>query len=233
MSCKLVEVNFDEYLSGELPVKDAVLIKNHVHQCEICQRSINEHQKYLSKMKAFSASLAPRNDLALTIRRAKQEAKRSHQKNFSYGNFFQGFVAASLLVFAFVLFGKFNAPINVNLMTSDRHLVKHDVHVLIYVPTDIDDAQLALKLPEYMALSGYEDMQTIKWKTNLVEGANQLVLPVYLEPGVDLNKKHMIAASIGYKNKTKEFQLYVDLKPARINGQGANANLIEAKIRPV
>ena len=223
MNCDTVLEQIEDYFDGISSKEISTSIKSHIDECKSCQKLVEEHRLYKQTIVSIEVEPMGASDAARLLRQAKHIADNQRAHKSQRFAFMKGFSAALVMACTLMLANQVIQPNTVNHTTPTIASAQniHNVNVIIYVPVDMPGAEIALTLPSYMTLDGYEDMRTIAWNTDLGEGANQLVLPVHVKPGTELNGTHIIAATIGYNNKSKTFDLRVDLTAVQNSDWGA------------
>ena len=239
MNCEIVTEKLEDYFDRFASEDELEAIETHLNTCGSCAQNVEEHRNYLSMIQRFDVEPLTSGEIARFLRKAKSTASEQSVIRAQHMFFTKGFVAASVLVFAVFLGNQLiqQTPVNDTVTITQQTLDDntettskvlqglHEVNVVIYVPRNMMGVELVLELPDYIAIDGLEELQNISWTTDLLQGANQLLLPIFIQPGVDLNRTHTIAATIGYKNESRTFQLQVDLNTIQDSKQGANLSL--------
>ncbi|MFT7560307.1 MAG: hypothetical protein ACI93R_002225 [Flavobacteriales bacterium] len=230
MNCNSVVEKFDEYNDEMLSPLEQKSVCQHLSTCKCCASAYaefqHEHRSYL----ALLAKAAPqemgsgRAIQLLRVAKTRVENEKTRHKTLHVNTpFLQGFAAAIALVAVVFVFSFMQNDGDPEVIPAGivQTGTFHDVNVVIFVPNDMPGAELKLQLPDNMVLEGSPDMRTIVWTSDLLAGANQLVLPVFVAPDTDLNVQQSIAATIGYNDKTRTFELRVNLNAVRNRDQGA------------
>lgn len=236
MNCEQVQHILDDYFDGTLDMTNYGELKRHLARCDQCQQKVDDHHQFLDVLNAQPVPEMSSGYALNMIKKAQSQAQKNHwhkQKRFS---FIQGFAAAMVLaVIGLVVNDRLHdyrdlEPTSTLASESQQGLRYTEVNVVIFVPEDMDNVALALYLPDGLSMDDFSETQFVAWTTDLSQGANQISLPVIIEPGVDIDTVKTLMASITYKNKTKEFQLNVDLSAVR--DEQAELNRLNTPFNP-
>ncbi len=224
MNCQYHSHSFEAYCNRELGAEALREYEMHANQCSQCSAALSQHQDYLGLLRENEDDSLESWAAARLLRNATEQARERRQSRVQITAFLQG-VAASFVVCCSVVLGyvylqgsepAWQDPL---LAMSDSipeaSPLLSDVHVKIEVPTTIHGAKLAFHLPKGVRIQGYEGQTRVEWETDLVKGANELVLPLVVSGGVKLDASTNINAILEYKGQYKSFTLTL---PVTSNG---------------
>ena len=227
MNCERLHDELDAYIHAELAPKEMATIKAHVDSCVDCFHVVENHDAFCSAMAAVEVEAINPSTAARFIRLAQLEAEQKVAHKEKLGAFYKGLAAAAFV--AVTAFG-LNAHLQPNTyiggassaVVASTDTVK-EVQVIIYVPQSMENAKIALELPETLSLDGHNGVRALAWHTDLGEGANQLTLPLRLNPGSKANAVHFIVANIEHNDEVKTFELKVDLVDKKHSSQSTRS----------
>jgi hypothetical protein len=208
MNCEQFEQLIDDFQQSTLDLTQNSHADEHLQTCQQCKLALLIHNDYKYQMHTFRAPEPKPGAIGKLMYKAR-EANKQHY-NSQQHTFTQGFIAASIL--ALILIAGLSLLNNIEptpgaITQNAEKLSYQQVVVVINVPTNMPDASLALQIPDSIELDGFDGMSLVKWQVNLQRGANKLILPVVIKPGTDISQPLFIAATIGYKDQKKGFQL--------------------------
>ena len=211
MNCEYIENNLDQVCHGRDALPEQV--QAHLAQCQHCQLQVKAHQDYLHMMSGFKAPELALGKAARLLSNAKKQKQAANQASFG---FLKGFAAASVMCVA--LFSSWQVyqqqpdPV-VELVSAQGFST--DVTIVIYVPEDMPNADLAISLPDNVQLAGLGNLSKVSWPVDLKAGANTLSLPIDVAAGVNLNQSLRFIANINFENKNKAFEFNVNLNASK------------------
>jgi hypothetical protein len=219
MNCDIEQHILDDYFDGSLDKNRDDEVARHIAGCTACQKRVEAHEYYQQMLSSAPLPDMSHGRLLRKIKDAHQQVIKNKGARQKRTSFLQGFAAAMALVFlSIIAHEQFTQPLVTEEVASgntNQDYQYKEVNVVIFVPDDMYDVELAITLPEGMHLDDYSETQLVAWTTDLAQGANQISLPVIIDPGVNEDDIKILMASITYKNKTKQFQLNVDLTAVR------------------
>lgn len=226
MNCQTTQDFLHSCNIDSLPLAQEGLIQHHIKQCPQCQQLHKDTQRYVAAISVSEPKqMSPwqkRRVLAVIPKAQKRECRK-------LGLWFgQGFVTASLIISA-VIFGILAMepsrapsqvlaaiPLDADPRVISSESLAQNISLMIEVPEDMSQADLALEFPDSLRWSGLEELERIEWSVDLQKGPNVLDVPVsYLEQTAS-TEPQFITASIRYGEKTRSFKLPVS---ASDNGQ--------------
>ncbi len=216
MKCHEITDSFDELLDDKLQTKQSQKLRQHLAVCSACNAALAEHQEYREQLSQFSVPEPAAGYYALLLRQARVDGEQQKQQRVARQHRFQGFAVAAVLAFGiFAVFnlGQSGLPSGggTEQFAQQPELVSEEITVLINVPADMLGAKLALEFPEELILQGFEHDQQLAWQLDLKKGPNAITLPVLTSGSFVHGKKLLVSAQIEYNNKSKQFQLPVEL----------------------
>lgn len=231
MNCEIVARNLEDYFNHFAAEGLVEELEAHLDNCELCAHKVEEHGAYLQAMAAFEVEPLTSGEVAHLLRKVRLASQEQQVDRKEVAFFTKGIAAAAVLIFA-VTFAINDHLTQWNMAKHERTVAEagydfREVSIVIHVPSDMEGVELAIDIPDYFIVDGYEGMQTITWTTDLLKGANQLMLPVFVESNINIEDSHTIAATIGFENNSRTFQLDVDLNSVPKENQGMNIFLIK------
>ncbi len=215
MNCEQLEQLIDDFQQGKLEIAQKNLADEHLKTCQQCKLTLLIHNDYKYQMQTFRAPDPEPGVIGKLMHKAREENK--HYYDSRHRTFTQGFIAASILALVLIVgLNSLSAIDNTaNVIASSTDTTSYQqVVVVINVPTNMPGVSLALKIPDSIELDGFDGMSLVKWQVNLQQGANKLILPVVVKPGTDISQPLFIAATIGYQDQEKGFQLPLEFVTA-------------------
>ncbi|PCJ15824.1 MAG: hypothetical protein COB04_12645 [Gammaproteobacteria bacterium] len=216
MNCTIPQQQIEDYADKLLTQKENMLFSSHLSDCETCQQSLVEHQAYLAKIRQLQAPQAAPEMVTRLIGFPRERNKQSPN------SFWQGFVAASIL--AVMVIGSYlvveSDPVHTSMMVSIGSNIQA-VDIAINAPSDMSEVTLSISLPDQLEVEGYGDTRQLIWTVDLIEGANQLTLPIRFIAGQTLSKPTVINVVMLHEEKERDFQIEVNFDPAQVIEQGA------------
>ena len=213
LECTDISAVLDDYYDHELNAEDHQQVKMHIETCDKCRKQAATHLEYLKAMNRLPAPES--TDLARLLKGAQDKVEQQKRSKAHKSAFMQGFAAAAICAMVIFTGMQLTSTTIDDVPQVSMAPVFQEVTLLINVPADMKLAELSFELPEGIYIEGTKQLDYISWQTDLKKGANALVLPIMIESGVDLSKKYWVNATLGYKNKEKDFQLPINLKTSQ------------------
>ncbi|NIB38567.1 hypothetical protein HBA55_03165 [Pseudomaricurvus alkylphenolicus] len=207
MNCEDFQILIDEFEDGELKAHEADVFDNHLRICGRCRGFHQEHLKYLRLLDGFRAPIPRAGVLGRMMRVARQNSEQQQLHRHQRVSFLKGFAAASILALTLFVGLQWSQLLSDKSATTDP--LNREILVVIHVPADMPDANLALTLPDVLSLEGFRDLHRLQWDVDLIKGANTLSLPVRVRPGFENHPALTISATVTYNNQHKGFELPV------------------------
>jgi len=224
MKCQQAQQLIHEYVDQQVSGQSMTLapfdsLSLHFDQCVACAEKLRQEQQFRQLLTQLnkSAPVPPPSAgfIDRALRSAVEQKHVGHQVSHRQG-FIKGFgsaLAAGLALWVVVS----ALPTHENLKAPSE-LSNDIVTISLQEPTnvnlafhslkDVQDATITIRLSDNLQLVGYQDRQTLEWKTNLVAGDNVLTLPVKaLKP-----QQGKIIAQISHNNLHKSIELTLDVK---------------------
>lgn len=216
MNCHDIPEWFDAMLDEEIRLPAHRELQQHLNTCADCTTALIEHQEYRKQMRQLCVPEPESGYYALLLRQARVEGEQQLQGQIARRHRFQGFAAAAALAFGIFAVFNFNqsrpfADIGSEQFAQQNELVSDEITVLINVPADMPGASLALEFPAELSLQGFDNEQLLAWQVDLKKGANTITLPVLASAAYAKGQTLLVSAQIEYNNKSKYFQLPVEL----------------------
>lgn len=236
MQCEQFDRVIDDFIEGQLEPAEYGRVHAHLEHCPRCNENLAEHHSYLALMGDLPAPQAAPGRLAHMLRQARLAGESTRQQGSGRWAFLGGFATAAALALL-LLAGQWppGAPLQQadpakKLAAIAEHALRRQVTVVINVPADMPDADLALDFPAALRLEGLEDLHHVAWSVDLKKGANVLTLPLTIAAGTDLAATQTIEATVRYEDREKDFDLPVDLLVEESPLQGTLFTRDEASI---
>lgn len=211
-------IDFEERLKkasvSPLEESERAQMLQHEIVCADCAESAAVHADYIERLSHFKEPELGGELKSRLLSMAEHKRASTRRPTHVSVAFASGFIAASVLALATVIGLKFyqqhSEPDWESLFAQEALLIR-DVTLVIEVPQDMPDASLMLSLPSEINISGYGELAEVTWPVSLKKGVNKIVLPVQLEPFAMFSDRIVLAGSLVYKSKKKEFSLDIDL----------------------
>lgn len=174
MDCQHTTERIQAWLDGTLADDERAALHAHLAECPHCRAESEEWQALQHALRNLPAPAPPAD---LTERLWAEHPRRHHP----------GWIvaAAASLVLA-LLVGPFLIPGVRDAAEPEQRVASvqlpvdgsETVQLSLSSPRDLQQVQLTLVLPEHLALEGHPGQRVIRWKTDLLAGANRLSLPL-------------------------------------------------------
>ncbi len=216
MNCESVTARLDEYLDGDVATQEREAMAQHLRECGPCQAEYQSAQALLEELSSLDIP-EPRagyEKRVLAFLDKKPEKVRQHKSHHIPIWFAAGFSTAALAIFA-VLF-VFNSPSleqgdAMPIMTVElQPLQTRKVDLVFNSPSQLQDAQIRIELPEGTEIAGYPNRGSLEWKTSFKQGSNKLSLPLIVKE----KNGGTLYATITHEGQTRVFQLNLVAIPA-------------------
>lgn len=215
MKCQDFELQLDAYSNGDLAPLQQQQMAAHASQCTACRQSQVQHHIYCKAAAAFSTpELRGASKARLLHTLNNGYSNQTPAKSHAFKNFAGGFAAASMLAIALFIghnATQTQAPTGFQQFVSYEEDLQREITIVINAPADMNSAELVLNLPSDMSIVGEDYLDQIQLSVDLKKGANQITLPVMIEPYAIYADSIALAASLNYKNQQKTFSLNVEL----------------------
>lgn len=212
MSCQHTEQHIDDYFDGTLPLPQREALERHAAECEHCSRRIAQEQTLRRALRSLPFEPASPGFAARALRAAREQpaqATRSHRRGFVTG-------FASALAAGFVLWvvAGLYTPLTTTPPTALPEVAlamdqERIVNVVFHAPQDMQEATLAIYLPEQTEIAGYPGMRELTWQTSLRQGENLLALPMIARG----HGSGELVAAVIHDGKRKEFRVRLGVQP--------------------
>ena len=227
MKCQEVQQLIHDYLD-QLMLGQAILgsakfksLAHHFELCNECAEKLQQEQQFrlllknLNKDAPVPASSAGFVDRALRTAALQNNTVHhaSHRQGFIKG-FGSALVAGLALWVVAVLLPPLNKDSSPDLPAVGGNVLtvslqeSTDIKLAFHSLKEVQNATIRISLSDNIELEGYQNQQTLEWKTNLVAGDNVLILPIKaLKP-----HQGKIIAQISHNNLHKSIELTLDIK---------------------
>jgi hypothetical protein len=219
MNCTDFQNQIDDYCSGALSSKLKSDCEAHLASCSECSSAVDDLNHLLASLKAMpviepSKGFAERAlRVAIDQGSVEQNVGHHHRRGFVVG--FGSAAAAALALWVVVGIFPQQTPPDTN-GNSEMAMVEEgipeitialneqrDIRLAFFSSEDLKGATITLKMPEAVALVGYEGQRELVWKTSLVKGDNLLRLPVVATGSMG----GQLVAHIKYKGQMKTLKV--------------------------
>lgn len=176
MNCNDFEQWLDDYLDRDLGPEQMAVMATHQQACDSCRRRIDEEQKLRTALRRIPAPEPSAAFIEQALQRVTRRQRMRRSKRI-------GFALAAGLVLSLSITALFDIGNQPAIMSGQKPVVqialneKRNVKLVFNSATELDAAQVTLRLPEQVRVAGYPDRQ-ISWAARLKQGKNLLVLPV-------------------------------------------------------
>ncbi|MFK7731450.1 MAG: anti-sigma factor [Pseudomonadales bacterium] len=216
MNCHDTSELLDALIDGDIESPARKNLQHHLNTCIVCNQELIEHQEYRRQMRQFAVPEPESSHYALLLREARVEGEQQLQGEIARRHRFQGFAAATVLACGILMVLNFGQSGLLEKIRSEQfaqhnELVSDEITVLINVPADMPGTSLALEFPAELTLQGFDNAQQLAWQVDLKKGANAVTLPVFASAAYAQGQTLLVSAHIEYNNKSKYFQLPVEL----------------------
>jgi len=183
MNCKQSheQINHWQPLSGQ---RLNTSLKQHLDECEMCHTYWQQYT--LTQYLRDIGQPIPPEGLESRILSQRQSSPQP-QKITLYWR--QMAVAAMLLItlsFGFYTYRNSSAPPALTFAVVEVAVGEvHNLRVMVATEQAFHDAVMTVKLPQHIALAGYQGVRELNWTTNLKPGNNMMTLPIELLEPVD------------------------------------------------
>ncbi len=223
INCTDFQNQIDDYCRADLSPEVAADSEAHIVSCSECTRLLDAHNHFLASLKAMPVT-GPSAGFAKRVFRIAAESESmtqnvGHRRGFAMGF---GSAAAAALVIWLVGANPQLVPGEPDVIETARVEVKaetgieqtipefsialnqrRDIKLAFFSSEDLNGATITLRMPENVALVGYEGQRELSWKTNLAKGDNTLRLPVVASSVTS----GQLVARIEYKGKVKTLRV--------------------------
>ncbi|MBU0484114.1 MAG: hypothetical protein KKB30_06335 [Proteobacteria bacterium] len=202
MKCIKFTEQLDDFVDGYLAQNDRPAMEQHLTNCPECQKLWQAENDLRQNLKSQPT---PEIDLP-SLQRMMRMAHREHKNKSRYRFISYGLAAAAglvLLMTTGLFHGRLeniNPQSNHGLMTiSQVSEVSKTINLVINCPTNMEQAELTIILPDNIELAAFPGRHELTWKTNLKTGGNLLPLEIITtQPGTA-----KITAKIEHNSKSR------------------------------
>ena len=234
MNCQETQSHIDDYLDGVLSPTQIRSLTAHCEQCGECAESLAQSQRVRQLL--VNALVPPPSagfvDRALqqavqqgAEQVTQQQAGRTHHDSHRQG-FIKGFgsaIAAGLALWAVV--SLFPAQQVTDTQTSGENLAQNvqnenenaisislhestSIKLAFHAAQAVQGATITISLSDNLEVVGYQNRQTLEWKTDLLAGDNVLTLPVKALSPI----QGRIIAQVSHNKLQKSIELKLNVK---------------------
>ncbi|WP_455210840.1 zf-HC2 domain-containing protein [Kaarinaea lacus] len=232
MKCQEVQSLIDDYLDGLLNRGQAETITAHCTNCSECADAMSQNRQLRQLLKSAAVPPPSTGFVDRALRHAVQQNGPIHRGPMHHDSHRQGFIkgfgsalAAGLAIWAVVsLFpsqqgtetqtpmqrvaqNQTNNQANDNAISITLHEAT-SIKLAFHTAQAVEGATITINLSDNLELVGYQNRQTLEWKTNLLAGDNVLTLPI---KALQLQQGKIIA-QVSHNNVKKFIELKLDVK---------------------
>jgi len=219
MKCESVTGRIDDYLDGDVSQQERQAMAQHLRSCESCRAEYQSAQNLLEQLNSMDTPIprAGYESRVLEFLNAKSDAPektRQHRPRHMPIWFAAGFSTAALAIFALLFI--FNSPSlkqnnSMPVMTVElQPLQTRKVDLVFNSPTQLQNAQIKIELPQGTEIAGYPNRGSLEWKTSFKQGSNKLSLPLIVKE----KSGGTLYATITHEGQTRIFELNLVAIPA-------------------
>ncbi len=226
MNCNDFTRHLDGYLSAELNVEAREAFLAHAGACPQCRGELEAAEELRAALSAMPVPPASPDFAERVLRQARRETAQARQNQHQRRGFIAGFgsaLAAGLALWAMI--GLLPPPQEQTAQAPapeapPQVIIAVDqtshVNLVFQAAAAVDDAKIAIELPENISLAGYPGQRRLEWRTRLSKGNNLLRLPLI---ATSAGSNQQLIAHIEYgDNKTTTLRVQVIAKP-NLSGQ--------------
>lgn len=205
MKCNEINNRLDDYLDGTLNEREQWAFEQHVANCACCAEKAGQAvslQQALRKLPVEKPSSDFHHRVFAKVRKHYVEQPANNQRF----NFATGFATAVVASLAIWLVSSVYLPQSTGpqpQMISVAMNQTQTVRLVFDAPSNLQQVQLSIDLPQHMELEGFPGRRGLSWKTDLLQGENVLALPLLAtQPG-----QGQLLTRLTYGDKVKTFSV--------------------------
>lgn len=207
MKCHQAQAVIDDYLDGVLEAGQVQVLVNHLERCASCRQTLGAEEQRRDTLRALPVPGPGAGFTERVLHRAVEEnARRRHRSAFIKG--FSSAIAAGFALWFVIGIVPFPddqpkvSPINeISIVLFETQRVKLAFHTARH----IEGATISIRLPENIALVGFEGRREVVWQADLLMGDNVLTLPLKALA----EQSGELIAQIKYANRVKTIKIDV------------------------
>jgi hypothetical protein len=228
MKCQQAQSLIDDYLDGLLNPNQIESLTAHCEHCSDCADSLAHTQQFRRLLQSASVPPPSAGFVDRALHQAVQQAVQkdagpthhdSHRQGFIKG--FGSAIAAGLALWAVV--SLFPMQQDTDTQTSVENLAQNSqnenaisislqestsIKLAFHAAQAVQGATITISLSDNLELVGYQNRQTLEWKTDLLAGDNVLTLPVKaLNP-----QQGKIIAQVSHSKLMKSIELKLNVR---------------------
>ncbi len=207
MNCEQTQQRLDDYLDGDLNLREEAELHAHLDQCKTCRVRVRQAEEVLTGLKVVKVPEMTPGFAHQAVRQAANQIKpRSHRTAFVAG-FSSALVAGLALVFVIAGLLPDHSDISTEMLPQVAISVEtpQTVNLAFDLANAIQNATLSIDLPEHIEVVGFPGLRRLSWQTNLTRGRNVLPLPL---KGVAQTNGELVA-TVEHDGKTKSIRINV------------------------
>lgn len=213
MNCNDFEQWLHDYLDHDLEPGRVAAMEAHQQACDRCRQHLDGERNLRGALRRLPVA----EPSAAFFDRAVQQASRRQRMRRTRQGIGAALAAGLVLAVAVnTLFDIGQRPATTPgaaVLSAQQPVVqlalneKRDVRLVFDAATELNAAQVTLRLPAQVRVAGYPDRQQLSWATRLKRGKNLLVLPVSA-----LRFGHgTLVAEIAHNGNTRAFTVDLDV----------------------
>lgn len=213
MKCEQAQQLIQDYLDELLDSGQAEKLAAHYRNCNDCAKKLTQERQFRQLLKGAPVPPPSAGFVDRALRQAVHSVEKHHHVSHRQG-FIKGFgsaLVAGVALWAVVsLFPTDQASLSnggENSISISLH-ESRDVKLAFFTEKAVQGATIKISLSDNIEIAGYQNRQTLEWKTDLLKGDNVLTLPIKgLQP-----RQGKIIAQISHKNLVKSIELKLNVK---------------------
>lgn len=207
MNCEQIQQRLDDYLDGDLELREEAELCAHLDRCKACRQRLRQAEAILAGLKSVRVPEMTPGFAQQAVRRAAGRLRpRPHRRAFvaGFGSALVAGVAMLMVVGGLLPNGRDAAP-SLLQEVAISVAAPQTVNLAFDVGYPIQDATLSLSLPDNVEVVGFPGMSHLSWQTSLTQGRN--ILPLPLKGTADADGE--LTATIEHDGKRKSIRIKV------------------------
>lgn len=213
MKCEKAQQLINDYLDELLDPAQAEVFHDHYNHCSHCAEKLTQERQFRQLLKSAPVPPPSAGFVDRALRQAVHSVDSHHHVSHRQG-FIKGFgsaLVAGLALWAVVgLFPVERTPLPNGSENSISISLQEarDVKLAFYTEKAVQGATIKISLSDNVEIAGYQNRQTLEWKTDLLKGDNVLTLPIKgLKP-----QQGKIIAQISHNNLVRSIELKLNVQ---------------------
>lgn len=206
MDCRLFALHLDDWMDGRLTAAERSAMQLHRDACPTCSLGYRQAEELRVELRVISAPALRSGFAERALERAVAAPARSDRRGYRTGLGMALALGLALALGAGVTyFTPRSEPVPSVVLTAQQ---AENVQLVFSAARPFPGATLSLRLPVNVELVGYGGVRELTWRTDLLEGANLLRLPLIARgpAGGEL------AAQLSVGSTSKTFRLKIKIR---------------------